>query len=578
MLCLRKGRDDPKDLEGVLSVLDRRLHDGGDCGVVFHAGLGPEASADLEFGLGRPERLLAVVVRGRDGRVREEGEDVVPVLCDALFEPVQLGFLPVFPRVDGRSGEQLVQAFLHPRPHIPPDVSLMPLMDGVPQEVKHVQAPCVIREGLHGVGEVPQQVRDADLVVIHTDIPHEVGGPAVGHPDRSAQLLGREVPVDDFVASAPVKGKVRRDRILEGPEPVVPAAHVDARLVGAGHLSVRDLSPYHLVWLLGEPAHGVQHVGHGPLADVQPEDGLEQVGEALERDVLIGAQIRGHGHDVGSVGHRRVHAFREPPLAAVPAGALDPHLEMVHDRRHDRERDVHHLPRGRDRRGFHIQRPAALRADGRGIPALGPGHIPGLQPCAALMSLLAAGLPAGRLPLGLRVRDAYRVLGGRDAAVGAGPHDGFGPAFKFRDSGFESLYLLVPTDKITVQDINDKGLLVKPLRELRGVKILCESHGTKELPASAGESHPIRLDALSKSCIEVLFHTTKIRERFNICKFNKLSANVLKAIIQPYGGVGTPSQGGPGGSFSNAFTGAAKGGKRLIFGVPERNLAARDIF
>ena len=52
---------------------------------------------------------------------------------------------------------------------------------------------------------------------------------------------------------------------------------------------------------------------------MQPEDGLEQVGETFERDVLTGAQIRGHGHDVGSVGHRRVHVFREPSLAAVPA-------------------------------------------------------------------------------------------------------------------------------------------------------------------------------------------------------------------------------------------------------------------
>mgnify|MGYP007025037629 CR=1 FL=1 len=167
MLCLRKGRDDPKDLEGVLSVLDRRLYDGGDGGVVFHTGLGPEASADLEFGLGRPECLLAVVVRGRDIRVREEGEDVVPVLGDALFEFVQLGVLPVFPRVDGRSGEQLVQTFIHP------------------------------------------------------DIPHEVGGPAVGHPDRPAQLLRREVPVDDTMSPALVKGKVRRRRPPSRPRPFV---------------------------------------------------------------------------------------------------------------------------------------------------------------------------------------------------------------------------------------------------------------------------------------------------------------------------------------------------------------------
>ncbi len=35
MPCLLKDRNDPKDLEGVLSVLDRRLHDGGDVGVAL---------------------------------------------------------------------------------------------------------------------------------------------------------------------------------------------------------------------------------------------------------------------------------------------------------------------------------------------------------------------------------------------------------------------------------------------------------------------------------------------------------------------------------------------------------------
>ncbi len=34
-----KGRNDPKDLEGVLAVLDRRLYDGGDGSVVLDAGL-----------------------------------------------------------------------------------------------------------------------------------------------------------------------------------------------------------------------------------------------------------------------------------------------------------------------------------------------------------------------------------------------------------------------------------------------------------------------------------------------------------------------------------------------------------
>lgn len=54
MLCLCEGRNDSKDLEGVLSVLDRRLYDGCNGGVVFRAGLRPEASADLELGLGCP--------------------------------------------------------------------------------------------------------------------------------------------------------------------------------------------------------------------------------------------------------------------------------------------------------------------------------------------------------------------------------------------------------------------------------------------------------------------------------------------------------------------------------------------
>lgn len=212
---------DPKDLERVLPVLDRRLYDRGDGGVVFHAGLRAEASADLEFGLGRPERLLAVVVRGRDGRVGEEGEDVVPVLGNALFEFVQYG-----------------------------------------------------------------------------------------------------------------------------------------------HLAACNLLPDHLIWSLRELPHGIQHVGDGALADVKPEDGLIQVREPFERDVLVGAEIRSHGHDVGTVGHRRVHAFRKTSLAAAPACALDLHLKMVHDRCHNRERDVHHLPRGGDCRSLHVQRPAALRTHG----------------------------------------------------------------------------------------------------------------------------------------------------------------------------------------------------------------------
>lgn len=331
MLCLCEGRYDPQGLERVLLVFDGGLNDRPYGGVVFYAGLGAEASADLDFGLGRPERILAVVVGGRHGRVGKESEDVVPMFSNALFEFVQCGILPVFAGIYGRSRKQLVKPGFHPSSDFRPCHTLIALVDGVPQEVKHVQAPCVIRERLRRVSEVPQQVGDAGLVVLHPDVSNEVGGPAVRHPDGSALLLNREVLVHHAVAPAPIKGQVGRGRILEGPEPAVPAVHVDPRLVGAGHLSGRDL-PYHLVWRLGELSHGIQHVGHGALADVQPEDGLEQAGETLERDVLIGAQIRCHGHDVGPVGHGGVHAFRETSLAAAPACALDLHLKMVHDR------------------------------------------------------------------------------------------------------------------------------------------------------------------------------------------------------------------------------------------------------
>ena len=91
MLRHSKGCYDPKDLEGVLPVLDRCLYDGGDGGVVLCSGLRAEASADLELGLRGTEGLLTVVVRRRDDRICQEGEDVVPVLGDALFEFVQFG-------------------------------------------------------------------------------------------------------------------------------------------------------------------------------------------------------------------------------------------------------------------------------------------------------------------------------------------------------------------------------------------------------------------------------------------------------------------------------------------------------
>ena len=249
---------------------------------------------------------------------------------------------------------------------------------------------------------------------------------------------------------------------------------------------------------------------------------------------------------------------------------------MVHDRRHDWKRDVHHLPRGGDCRSLHVQRPAALGTDIRRIPALRPGHIPGLQPRAALMPLLPARLLAGRLPFGLRAWDAYRVLGGRDAAVGAGLHNGFGATLKFRDAGFQLFNLSILADKIAVQDINHTGLFVELLRELRGVKILGEPHLQKELLAPAGQPHPVRLDAPSQSCVEVLFHTTKARKRFDICKFNKLSVRLLNAVLGLSGEAGTLSCGGLDGRFWSASARLTKGGRRLIFSDPKRDFAEME--
>lgn len=173
----------------------------------------------------------------------------------------------------------------------------------------------------------------------------------------------------------------------------------------------------------------------------------------LERDILVGTEVRGERHDVGPEGYRSIHFLGEPSFAAVAAGALQLHLEMARHHRHDRKRDFHHLPRGGDCRSLHAQRSAALGTDSRRIPALRPGHIPGRQQRAALMPLLLAGLPAGRLSLRLRIRNANRILGGRDSAVGAGPHSGSVSVIESRYLGFVFLYLLVLADKIAVQDV-----------------------------------------------------------------------------------------------------------------------------
>lgn len=80
-LYLFECRNDAKDLEWVLPVLDRRLDDGSDGGVVLRSLVGAEAPADLQFGLCRPQCFFGVVVGGRDVRIGEEGEDVVYPVC-----------------------------------------------------------------------------------------------------------------------------------------------------------------------------------------------------------------------------------------------------------------------------------------------------------------------------------------------------------------------------------------------------------------------------------------------------------------------------------------------------------------
>lgn len=74
---------------------------------------------------------------------------------------------------------------------------------------------------------------------------------------------------------------------------------------------------------------------------------------------------------------------------------------------------------------------------------------------------------------------------------------------------------------------------------LEGHSVWLTPHFPKEQLASSGEFHPVRLDALSQSRVEVLFHAAKVRERF------------LSASTEP-----------------------AEGSRRQIFGGREHDLAA----
>ena len=102
----------------------------------------------------------------------------------------------------------------------------------------------------------------------------------------------------------------------------------------------------------------------------------------------------------------------------------------------------------------------------------------------------------------------------------------------------------------------------------------CPPHFPKEQLASSGEFHPVRLDALSQSRVEVLFHAAKVRKRFDIYKYNILSDSVLNMVSGLSGRVGAPSRGGTNERFLSAPEGPTEGCGRLVFGGREHDLAA----
>ena len=68
-----------------------------------------------------------------------------------------------------------------------------------------------------------------------------------------------------------------------------------------------------------------------------------------------------------------------------------------------------------------------------------------------------------------------------------------------------------------------------------GVKFFGKAEFPKYLPAPPGKLCPVCLDTLSKSCIKVLFHTsTKVEKIIDMCKFNDLGVNALKAISRHF--------------------------------------------
>ena len=109
LLLLCERSDDLQRREWVLPVLYGGLDDRADGGVVLRPALRTKATADLEFGFCRPQRLFGVVVGRRNVRIRQKGEDVIPVFGNALLEFVQLRSSRLVSLVYRRPCEQFVQ-------------------------------------------------------------------------------------------------------------------------------------------------------------------------------------------------------------------------------------------------------------------------------------------------------------------------------------------------------------------------------------------------------------------------------------------------------------------------------------
>ena len=117
------------------------------------------------------------------------------------------------------------------------------------------------------------------------------------------------------------------------------------------------------------------------------------------------------------------------------------------------------------------------------------------------------------------------------------------------------------------------NLPMKFFGDFRRIKILGVSHLPEELLAPAGKFYPVGFEAPAKPCVEVLFHTAKIRKRNDSTKFNKLCINGLKAIYGLSDELDTPLFGGSGENFLRAFYGLLNSNNRLIFNRLESECA-----